>query len=371
MDGRSDDGASQTGSQASGASARSAKATQLAGVLQSSSVFPLLQQLEWPALPIQLSTLGMVLEGVQPLGLVINTRFSWSYIVENQIAYLVYFLHLPVWDETWAGSSAAYAAIAFFWILVALGGGIVAATTLWVLGGEQQGQASARTMVVVRAVIHSLPSVVFFPLMHLLFAPMMCNTDTDKMMWYTDYDCWGPFHLVHMLVGILMTIIYFVFTDFVATTLFDDNPNSRVLTARASSSFSELAILYKFALVAVYHATFAYGKEKYFPLIMAILSVIISVSVAYYLPYYNFTVNKVRSGAYLMAAYVAMLAAIEPSQSSSLWYGTNLSTILLALGTPVAFALGYFVPYARVPLRFLRSLSDMKRGIPLGQRSYV
>eukprot|EP00759_Apiculatamorpha_spiralis_P049155 PhF_6_TR44193/c0_g1_i1/m.67779 len=370
MDARSDDGASNAGSQTSGASGKSGKGVQLAGVLNSLSVFPLLQAMEWPTLSPAVSYIGLVVELLQLYGLVLNVRFSWSYVVENQINYILYFFHLPLWDKGWAGTDATYAAVAFFWINVCIGLGLLAYVGSWFLSGENQTQTSATLMTIIRSTAHALPAGLTFPIFHSLLAFMVCDSN-NNMYWFEEYACWSSFHAVHFAAGIVFVVFFFVAMDVFTSTIFEDGLNSRHPMARADSAFSEFHLLYKFGLVCLYHTLLAFDMKKYFPIALLLASVLLSAVACFCLPYYNFTINKLRTGMYISVSYVALLATIEPTQSYDLWYTVNASTILLFLGTPIAFGVGFFLPYARVPKDFLGGLKKLQRGEVFLIQNYV
>eukprot|EP00756_Hemistasia_phaeocysticola_P034658 Hpha_TRINITY_DN16534_c3_g2::TRINITY_DN16534_c3_g2_i1::g.133600::m.133600 len=323
-------------------------------------MFPLLNQLEcvWSS---RLSAFGNTLLLLQPLGLVLNTAFSWGYIMKYPNRGL-YFLHFPIWDPTYIGDdSREVPSMVFFWaVVVSLTVGLFLLGVLLKTKGEQQ--LDARAMDALQAGVHVLGSAMYFPVMHMLMVFCICDNDTSKLRAF-DRECWGAWHIVHFVVACAGLLIVFLTGLMSSTLLYQQNPSPAkgYPTARAHTHLDFADHLYRTLLVVLYHTLFAYDSKDAFPVVLCVLTFLLMVYSCMLMPYYSLLMLKLRSGTLALTVWASFLAALGPHVSDS-YHDDNLSTMALFVGGTLAFLFGTWVSTIRRNAHCKRALAAAANG---------
>lgn len=326
------------------------------------SFFTVCSQLEICISPI-LTAAGLVIEFLQLVALFINPQFSWSRAVSSHLAYAVYAVLLPLFDPLWIPDTTV-AAIVFFWIVQAIFFFVVVTFVSCYL--SQHNQFSTTVQVVESYVVHAMSSFLWMPVAHLLLSFMVCDSEHNRMFWYSsDFTCRGGFAISHLVFGILGLICHSVMGFVTCGMLFDDQISSKCWMARphsmAALSYATLRLLY----CITFHTLLSSGYRQSFAIVVLVGSCWYVLLECGTLPVFRSYISRLRCGFHLCVAWVALLAAITPSvENEDRWIdGGSGSAIALAVGLPVLFCVGLLLPSIRVNRKLADALAMVRRGV--------
>ena len=212
-------------------------------------------------------------------------------------------------------------------------------------------------------------SVLYIPLVYLLLSGFTCGTqEAEAAMWAAEgYVCYSGGHLVQAVVSVVLTVAFVVLAALFAGLVFDSNPLSLSLAAKAHGRADLVFIVLKTALIIVAEV-FSRSIGQY--VVVAVIGAGAVVWVATYavmMPFTNHNANRLQLAlacTFAWGAIALALATALPSYDAS---------IMLYVGAPAAAAAGVFIAdhnasrISLVPVASLRSSYEV-RSVALRQQ---
>lgn len=356
VSGSSKGGGSVSGSAvASQSQATTAKG--VAAIFQRGVMFPIFMQSEirvdW-----KLTVLGLFVQAMQFIGLVFNPNYAWGPVFGEFVGKVVYFFNMPLFDTAWA-SNTFYAANAFYWIVVVLQLMLFVGVIVGLQSEHQQFGLASKAFAGI--VTQSFSSFLLMPSVMILTSFMVCDTNRNHLFWWPEESCQSLFADVYFAIGVIALLLLCASNYLVLGTLYEDQPNTQSIMARAQSTVTTTTFTLKVAAGIMYHVLLSKGLHHVFATTLAAMCIVHALQFAFYLPFYRLWVNRFLCATFLAVATFAGVASSE-SPAKSTWNADSKSTVVVLCVGFAMWLLGWVLPLLRVSSSYRHAANELSQG---------
>eukprot|EP01062_Namystynia_karyoxenos_P066608 TRINITY_DN60517_c0_g1_i1.p1 TRINITY_DN60517_c0_g1~~TRINITY_DN60517_c0_g1_i1.p1 ORF type:complete len:2287 (+),score=694.22 TRINITY_DN60517_c0_g1_i1:128-6988(+) len=318
------------------------------------SLFPLILLLEstWPD---KVTVAASIIDYLQPLGFVINPHFGWGQLV-GSLRDVVFWSHIPLFDNTYNGGMSYMEYAAFFWLIVLFGLGM--AGVLVALSGQRSDKKYTQVINAIRAMAASVCSWLFIPILHCLAALMVC--DGDGRVWMFGEDCWTPSHALHFTVGCIILLAILPVVYLYRCSVFEMIPNTSYLYSKAHTHIDSCDVWYKVVLVFLYHTFVGRGEEVAFACVIAALSLGMALLHGFLMPHYSKVANSLKVSQMITVVTAAVIYICTDLTGVAEESGAR-GVLLLGL-LPIGALAGYLMGTARISAACMSQVHGLEEG---------
>eukprot|EP00759_Apiculatamorpha_spiralis_P012307 PhF_6_TR1936/c0_g1_i1/m.3032 len=319
--------------------------------------FAYISKFMWTRTPMEMFVyLGILIEGFQILGLIVNPFFAYVGVLSTPISYTAWSMHMPIWDTRYMTNVdfTVYTIV----VLSILGLASVFTTIVFVLYcADTLEQKDNRLNDFLKLVIHAFGGFFFFPAAHSFGVLLFCN---EGSLWtFQDVTCWEFPMVLPFVVAILMFLLLFGIAFIGATCLYDDVPTSTHPKRRAHSFVDFYQLLFKTLSVLAFHVLIGTGHETAFCILYGIANLIMVVAYVCINPYYNQNTNSMYTTFHVVAGFCCCLSLAEIESPHDFRKSDMKQQLFLSLTVAVA-SIGWSLGSARVYGRCRRSLQLLR-----------
>lgn len=334
----------------------------------STALYPLFDALSKPW-PRFLVSLGMFLELVQMLALILNHVYPWGSVL-SVISVPIYFTILPIWDANYVVHLGYTESTIFSWMsfVVAVAVVVVVVYQRKVL----QKRRIRQTSLLVRLFLFLVVGPFFLPLLHHLLSVSVCFVPTSDselrnyLAAFPSHKCFtgAPYETTVFSIAVV-SLVLLVFAKLVITMMvYDDHPLSMAPRARTHNIVEGWFFVFQVISAVLFHYLPAVGQRETFSGLFVGSTFILMVLHAFYLPFINFSSNRLRVMFLACSFYCAVVATIVLglTDRTVLYGGSNWDFLVCVAGCAIAAIASHRLATVRISFHFQRDIARAKQG---------
>eukprot|EP00755_Sulcionema_specki_P014827 Sspe_Gene.9423::Locus_3167_Transcript_1_1_Confidence_1.000_Length_10159::g.9423::m.9423 len=348
-DGSSHNSASQAGSASSNLSGlRLSSKRRVGSTLFTTSfpIVPLLMRVDI-AYPALLVKLGWAIEAFQMLAFIVNPHIAWGSVLQS-LSNIVYALHLPLWDPKFAdvGYNIAVGPLWFICVVMVL---LIAAAATSCQTRTYKHDTRHWTFALLCALSHSISTWLLVPIADWLASFMFCK---GGELWAYEESCWEGFQVLNFTLAVTGFVTVFLLAFVVGTSLYDASCFSSHPFARAHSRLDKGILLWKLAVVIVFHTFIPRGWFMWYSVFFTMSCGALAVAQIAMMPYFSESMNQRRSSAYVTLTCFGFLS-LATEQLGEVVTDLNLDAMLVGCWIIPIWIIGAYLGTWRVSHEFL------------------
>lgn len=275
-------------------------------------LFPVLSSFETNQ-PQLFVILGLIVYLAQHLGFIINVHFrdAWGYIIGEDIVNIFYGFHVPLYDPRFVYSASSSSLIGMVYASLALGLVFYGIILFYHTTSANTDKQNPAFVYFNRLLVHALTTVLLIPILQICFAGMVCGK--SGTIWYFPSDasskCWGSAHLATFIPSAVFLAAVVPLLYLSLCCQFDSRTESEHLKSRRHSVVDEICFAHTVLSCALFQVLLGYDMRGTFAIVHGVSSAVVAVSYAYYLPYFEMSMNQLMCAIHTVEALASTLVA--------------------------------------------------------------